>query len=105
MKTKRALPCEVDTVLESVCQNCHSAPPKNGAPFPLVTGTDTRRPYSALPTYDHTPVWQVMGDAVAADVMPPPKSGVLLAPAQKAVLLDWVDAGAPEGDAAVCPEQ
>ncbi len=89
-------------MLQDVCQSCHSAPPKNGAPFALVTGADTRRPFTA-PPYDNTPVWQVMGDAVSAKVMPPPESGVSLSPAQAAVIENWVAAGAPAGDGGVCP--
>src|SRR6266700_1217752 len=68
------LPCDVQGVLQDVCQHCHTKPPQNGAPFPLITGADTRRPFSGAP-YDNAPIWQVMGDAVDAGVMPPPEAG------------------------------
>src|SRR5438552_9737439 len=30
------LPCNVQNLLQTRCQSCHSNPPKNGAPFALV---------------------------------------------------------------------
>jgi hypothetical protein len=89
-------------VLEDVCQRCHVDPPQNGAPFPLLTGADTRRSFSGAP-YDNAPIWQVMGDAVDAGVMPPPDSGVAITPAQRAVIVDWAAAGAPARDGGDCP--
>src|SRR5438552_1530350 len=34
------LPCAVNDVLATRCQQCHSMPPKYGAPMPLVTWAD-----------------------------------------------------------------
>lgn len=31
------LPCDIQSTLQSYCTSCHSSPPKNGAPIPLVT--------------------------------------------------------------------
>jgi uncharacterized membrane protein len=90
-----SLPCEVQAVLSEVCDVCHSSPPQNGAPIPLVTYADTQAPFTALPTYDHVPTWRVMGDAVQSGLMPAPWPGVMLSADQEQTLLSWVDAGAP----------
>ncbi|HEY2410296.1 MAG TPA: hypothetical protein VGI10_30030 [Polyangiaceae bacterium] len=95
------LPCDVAAVLQDVCQHCHTSPPQNGAPFPLLTGNDTQAPFD--PPYDNTPIWQVMGAAVDAGVMPPPDGGVDISQAEREVIIDWAAAGAPEGDGGVCP--
>jgi uncharacterized membrane protein len=88
-------PCDVEAVLSEVCDVCHSSPPKNGAPIPLVTYADTQALYTELPTYDHVPTWKVMGDAVQSGQMPEPWPGVTLSSDQRQTLLAWVDAGAP----------
>jgi uncharacterized membrane protein len=85
--------CQVQTVLEQKCQRCHTDPPDNGAPFPLVTYEDTqvvdRREISRL---------QRMHDAVESEYMPatwmkldPPVQG--LTANERAVILDWASAG------------
>jgi hypothetical protein len=88
-------PCDVKAVLSEVCDTCHSSPPKNGAPFSLVTYADTQAPLTELPTYDHTPTWKVMGDAVSSGLMPQPWPGVTFTTNQRQTLLAWVAAGAP----------
>jgi hypothetical protein len=99
-----SLPCDVQAVLSEVCDTCHSSPPKNGAPISIVTYADTQAVFTQLPTYDHVPTWRVMGDAVAAGVMPQPWPGVALSSGQKQTLLAWVDAGAPPlAPGAQCP--
>lgn len=87
------LPCDVQAVLGEVCDMCHSSPPKNGAPISLVTYADTQAIFTELPTFDHVPTWQAMGDAVQVGQMPP--AGVTLSSDQRQTLLTWVDAGAP----------
>ncbi len=37
------IPCAVATVLQTRCQSCHSNPPANGAPMPLMTLADLRK--------------------------------------------------------------
>src|SRR4051812_48316464 len=34
------LPCNVQAILQANCQRCHSNPPQNGAPMPLMTWSD-----------------------------------------------------------------
>ena len=96
------LPCDVAAVLRDVCQHCHTSPPQNDAPFPLITGNDTHQLFTA-PPYENAPIWQVMGDAVDAGVMPPPDAGVAITQAQRQVIIGWAAAGAPERDGGVCP--
>ncbi|HZO15616.1 MAG TPA: hypothetical protein VFB62_20225 [Polyangiaceae bacterium] len=100
-ETDEALPCDVATVMRASCEPCHSSPPVHGALMPLVTFEDTRAPFTALPTYDATPVWQVIGDVVQSGWMPQPLEGVSLSTGGRDTLLDWVGRGAPSGEA--CP--
>jgi hypothetical protein len=96
------LPCDVATVLESACQPCHTSPPKNGAPMPLLTFADTHAPFTLLPTYNQTPVWQVMGDTLESGFMPQPWPDVTpLSSEGRALLLDWIAGRAPAGTG--CP--
>jgi len=89
------LPCEVDEVFASKCRRCHTIPPRHGAPLVFLTWEDTRQDRFGQPLY------AVIGRAVRTDFMPykidaNPKV-LPLTPAEKRVILDWVDAGAPRG--------
>ena len=81
------IPCAPDRVLQNVCQHCHSSPPKNGAPFSLVTYDDTQR------EMDGHPLWFFMEKYVTARIMPLPP--VEISDGDRAVLLAWLRAGAP----------
>jgi hypothetical protein len=92
-----ALPCPVAELLAERCQNCHSDPPRYGAPMPLVTR-------------GHLLADAVSGGRVAElaiarmqdeDRMPPPPNAAASA-AEIAVLQDWLDAGTPAGDGSNC---
>ena len=97
------LPCDVNAVLTHVCQTCHTSPPLHGAPFPLVTYADTQAPFSAPPTYDNTPTFRVMGDVVAAGVMPEQYPGVSITDAERKVIVDWAaNGGHPKPAGATC---
>ena len=72
------IPCDVN-VIYGVCQNCHSNPTLNEAPFPLVTLDDMQA----------TRLAQV--GAVSSGAMP--KDGAL-APGDKTRLLAWLSEGA-----------
>lgn len=94
--------CAALQVVRDKCQRCHSDPPANGAPVPLLTYEDFQRPYGA------EKYWQAAAEAVERDVMPylalnePPTS---LSPPvepltkdEKTTLLGWLERGAqPEG--------
>jgi hypothetical protein len=87
--------CQAYKVLQDSCQRCHTAPPVNGAPFPLMTYEDTQAPYG---TSDFK-IWEKMRDAVAVDFMPatfieldPPVEPLTCE--QKSTLLAWLEQGA-----------
>ena len=82
------LPCDVDRILAKVCQHCHTSPPRNGAPFALVTYSDTQQ------KIDGRPIYEYMGIAVGAGRMPlPPMS---LTPTERTILVAWTgDGGKP----------
>lgn len=93
------LPCEVDHVFSRKCRRCHSIPPRHGAPMAFLTWDDTRQDRLGQPLY------AVIGRAVRTDFMPykveaNPKVEPLT-PAEKRIILDWVEAGAPRGACSV----
>lgn len=96
-KDTEQLPCAVETVLRTRCQECHTSPMKNGAPFPLLNYANTQADYFGKPVYERMRV------AIETDFMPlDPREK--LSDADRAAVLDWIDAGAqpaPVGE--VCP--
>lgn len=82
------LPCKVETVLVKRCQECHTSPLANGAPFPLLTYANTQAEYFG------TPIYERMGVAIETDFMPlDPREK--LPPDERATMLDWIADGAP----------
>lgn len=81
------LPCDIEKILGDVCQHCHTRPPRNGAPFPLVTYGDTQA------MIDGRIVVSYVGEAVAAGRMP--LAPMTLSEAQRAVLVAWASQGGP----------
>jgi uncharacterized membrane protein len=85
--------CNVQRVLAQKCQRCHQDPPKNGAPFSLMTYEDTQVLDRA-----GTPRYERMYDAVESEFMPatfvkldPPVAP--LTDAERALLLEWASSG------------
>lgn len=96
------LPCEVRSVLESVCVSCHSSPPSAGAPMALTS------------RYDFLTHWQDTGQTVgerSVDRMKhggapmPPSSEPPPAPEALTVIEQWVSAGMPAGSCGSLPEK
>jgi hypothetical protein len=96
--------CAAYTVINCVCQQCHRDPPRNSAPFPLMSYPDTQAPYG------NRVVWQAMLNAVQTDYMPfqgfgdtitPPVKP--LTPARKNTLLGWLEQGAQTVGGESCP--
>jgi hypothetical protein len=90
-------PCDVRAINENACQRCHQEPQQNGAPFSLLTWSDTRAEYGIQLVY------QAMVKAIADDFMPPTWLEVEppvqpLTAGEKQILLDWLAAGAPPAD-------
>jgi hypothetical protein len=81
------IPCDPKRVLVAVCQQCHSNPPRNSAPFPLVTYADTQ----VISTGE--PLWHYMRIVVENGVMPLPP--VTISAADRDTLTAWLEAGAP----------
>jgi uncharacterized membrane protein len=81
-----ALPCDVDRVLSSVCQHCHSSPPRNDAPVALVTYADTQV------DVEGKPLWTYMQTAVEEGRMPLPPYA--LTADERSMLLEWLRGGA-----------
>jgi hypothetical protein len=88
------LPCDVEVILANVCQYCHTSPPRNGAPFPLVTYSDTQA------QIDGRPVYEYMETALAMGRMPlPPMS---LTAKERATLIAWAADGGPRRATVSC---
>jgi hypothetical protein len=84
--------CDVEPILEAHCQRCHTDPPANGAPFPLLTYEDTQA--------GEPPRYERMGEVVSQDFMPPQWLAVdppveALPCSEKRTLIEWVEQAAP----------
>jgi mono/diheme cytochrome c family protein len=84
----RTIPCEPRRILQTVCQQCHTDPPKNGAPFKLIDRGDI------LATYKDVVVREDMIAQVESKRMP--AVPVTMSDADRATLLEWLKAGAPD---------
>jgi hypothetical protein len=62
-------PDDVGTVVGAKCQACHRSPPREHAPFPLLTYEDTRQPDPIRP-YGGQPIWQVMHAVIQPSGVP-----------------------------------
>jgi hypothetical protein len=92
------LPCDVEQLLSSRCQSCHSSPPVSGVPMSMMSWNDLDQ---AAPT---DPTKRVVDVAVArmqdtANPMPPAPAAPATA-AEVAVLQNWINAGLPMGTCA-----
>ena len=86
-------PCEVAEILSEHCWACHTDPPRNAAPMPLMTRADFQRPSVSMPDQ---PVWQrVMARIHDAESPMPPPSSSTLDDATLATLDTWLEDGAP----------
>ena len=93
-----SLPCDVAEVLKNKCQRCHLDPTENGAPFPLVSYSDTQADFFGNIVVDR------VKSAIETDFMP--ATFIMLDPPvetltadEKKVVLDWIAAGAEPVDA------
>jgi hypothetical protein len=96
-----SFPPDVAAVLADKCQTCHQSPPKNHAPFPILTyaetqGVDPLSPYTGLP------IWQVMHTVIQPKGVPhmPFGNAPQLTSSEMTTLDGWLLACAPpEADA------
>jgi len=92
------LPCDVDKVIDQNCRKCHSAPPKFGAPLPLITHENLTAPAAGDATKK---VYDLVKSRVHSDAAPmPPPPNARLSDADKKTIDDWIAAGAPKSDVA-----
>jgi|HubBroStandDraft_6_1064221.scaffolds.fasta_scaffold682356_2 hypothetical protein len=90
-----SFPADVATVLTAKCQTCHADPPKNGAPFELLTYEDVHM------LFDGTiPIYQEMYFLTRPGASPhmPFGNAPQLTPDEFATLSDWLISCAPPGD-------
>jgi uncharacterized membrane protein len=88
------IPCAPRHVLQTVCQHCHLRPPANGAPFPLERRSDLDVVYGGVA------IRELALEEVSARRMP--LEPITIGEEDRAVLLDWLRAGAPPVPAQTC---
>ncbi len=101
------LPADVEAIVKVRCDNCHSNPPTNHAPFPLVTYADFSQSDPLAP-YAGQPIWQVVGTVIQPNANPHMPFGTApqLTSQQLQTLTQWSQGcglpgpGAETGDAA-----
>src|SRR6266567_7378047 len=95
------IPCAVATVLQTRCQSCHSNPPVNSAPMPLMTLADLRNPSKTNPMVTVAAMAAMRVTNTTAPM--PPRGATAATPAEIKTITDWVAAGAPVGIACNAP--
>jgi hypothetical protein len=92
--TQTGLPCDVDAVLKSKCQTCHSADPKYGASTPLVTYQDLQKDWNGRKLHE------LVEARIRDDARPmPPTPNPRLSAGEAGTLDAWFTAGAKASDA------
>lgn len=92
------LPCDVDAVLAKNCRQCHSDPPKFGAPMPLVSFSDL---HADAKLTQGKKVFEMVGVRIHDDAEPMPQPpNPRLSAGDSATIDQWVKAGAPAGASA-----
>jgi uncharacterized membrane protein len=94
--------CDVEPILEAKCQRCHSDPPINAAPFPLLSYDDTQGQSGSQRV-------EALHAAISTGFMPPTNFQLEppvepLSCEEKRTLLAWLDEGAPAPGAESCAE-
>lgn len=92
------IPCEVQRVLQRNCLRCHGEHKEYGAPYSFTSLEEIHRVRGGQPLYRR------MHEALEEDFMPPVTLNVEppvqdISDADRDVLLEWTQAGAPEGEA------
>ncbi len=88
-------PADVAAVLADKCQTCHTAPPKNGAPFALLTYEDVHMLFAGT-----IPIYQEMYLRTRPGASPhmPFGNAPQLTPDEFTTLSDWLISCAPPGN-------
>jgi hypothetical protein len=90
-----AVPCEIQELLREHCGDCHAEPPRYGAPMSLVEYDHLQIPSASDPTRS---VWELAIERMNDPERPMPPNGEI-SDEDRAALLGWLEAGAPEGEA------
>lgn len=91
------LPCDVGAVLANNCGQCHSSPPRFGAPMPLLSFADLHADAKTA----GKKVFERVAARIHDDAAPMPQApNPRLSPADSATLDAWIAAGAPAGTSA-----
>jgi len=91
------IPCAARRVLQQTCQQCHSRPPKNDAPFPLVRRSDVLRRGRNGNTVRELMIVELESGAM-------PLAPVTMTAEARATLLSWARDGAPSVVPQTCSE-
>ena len=92
------IPCDVFEVIHRECHHCHTDPPLDGVPFPLLTYEDMQKPYG-----DMSKRYQRMNQVIRPNGFPPMPPDDPLDAKDLAVLTGWLDACAkPTGEGEGC---
>jgi hypothetical protein len=96
--TAKGLPCDVEAILASRCQTCHSNPPKFGANTPLVSWDDLQKPGPGASA--GTKLSELVASRIHDDARPmPPSPQSRLAAKELATVDAWIKAGTPSSSA------
>ena len=92
------LPCDVASVLQSRCGDCHGTTPKFGAPMSLTAAADFgKRTKDASTTVGQAVIARINDDAHPMPQAPAAR----LTSSERATLTTWINAGAKPGTCAV----
>lgn len=88
------LPCDVKAIVDAHCASCHGREPKFGAPMSLASAMDFR---VAAPETTASVGQQVLARVEDQQRPMPPPPNEALSNADRQVLKQWIEAGAPDG--------
>lgn len=91
------IPCAPRRVLVKVCQQCHTRPTANGAPFPLQRRSDL------FATYGEVEIRELMVEEITTRRMP--LAPVTIENGDRETLLVWLENGAPAAAPSTCAEE
>lgn len=83
--------CDIEPILQDKCHRCHTDPPENDAPFPLVTYDDVDERVARV----RVAVDSGFMPLTTASLEPPVED---LSPSERELIVEWIDSGAPAGD-------
>lgn len=89
------LPCDLEQMLVTHCQQCHLSPPRSGAPMPLVTYADLMAPARSQPS--KTVAALALSRIQDTKSPMPPAPNAPLTSSDTLPLSNWLSGGMPHG--------